>query len=69
MDVVKTRVQATPLEAASGAGGTLAAVRTMAEAEGWRVFGRGLTARAFKIGLGQAVTVGTYDLVRQQLRR
>ena len=65
VDVVKTHMQATPLTARSG--GSLVAVRELVASEGLGAFARGLSARAWKIGLGQAVIFGTYDAVRSQL--
>ena len=65
VDVVKTHMQATPLTA--GSGGTLVAVRELVASEGLGAFARGLSARAWKIGLGQAVIFGTYDAVRSHL--
>ena len=78
VDVIKTRVQATPLAAAgaaaaeggtngAAAGHTLAVVRGMLAHEGVGVFTTGMVARAWKIGLGQAVIFGTYDAVRRRL--
>ena len=65
VDVVKTHMQATPLTARSG--GTLVAVRELIASEGLGAFARGLSARAWKIGLGQAVIFGTYDAVRSRM--
>jgi Mitochondrial carrier protein len=65
VDVVKTHMQAIPLTARSG--GSLVAVRELLASEGLGAFARGLSARAWKIGLGQAVIFGAYDVVRSRL--
>lgn len=95
IDVIKTRVQATPTGSASPALSTLATVhaplrralsprarartppcmrrrasvqvRTLLRDEGVGAFGRGMSARMLKIGLGQAVIFQTYDTVKTRL--
>ena len=66
IDVVKTRVQAAGLSE-GGAGGVAAVVRTLLREEGLQGLARGMTARAIKIGVGQAVIFGTYDAVRKRM--
>ena len=70
VDVIKTRVQATPLGASGEAPGVAAIVRHMLASEQGLVSAMsvGMGARSLKIGLGQAVIFGTYDVVVRRLR-
>eukprot|EP00327_Prymnesium_parvum_P030176 CAMPEP_0195581938 /NCGR_PEP_ID=MMETSP0814-20130614/21259_1 /TAXON_ID=97485 /ORGANISM="Prymnesium parvum, Strain Texoma1" /LENGTH=235 /DNA_ID=CAMNT_0040719421 /DNA_START=1 /DNA_END=704 /DNA_ORIENTATION=+ len=54
VDVLKTRVQAAPIER-KGAGGTFHVARQLLQSEGLQVLMQGMSARMIKIGLGQAV--------------
>lgn len=72
--VIKTRVQASaPLNGGNGSSGGSAALGTMEAARalmregGGAAFAHGMMARTLKIGLGQAVIFGTYDVVRRRL--
>ena len=71
VDVVKTRVQATPLGAGGQAVGVMQVLRAMqAEPGGMAAaVSVGMGARALKIGLGQAVIFGTYDALSRRLAR
>mmetsp|Transcript_9149 Transcript_9149/g.29428 ORF Transcript_9149/g.29428 Transcript_9149/m.29428 type:complete len:272 (+) Transcript_9149:189-1004(+) len=65
VDVVKTRIQAAP--AGGGLGAQVGTVREMIAAEGWVSLTRGMSARALKIGSGQAVIFGVFDCVKRRL--
>lgn len=68
VDVVKTRVQAAPLQS-GGAASSVEVVRNLLRDEGLQALGKGLGARLLKIGLGQAIIFGTYDAVRKRMPR
>jgi hypothetical protein len=53
--------------AASGDVSVVRVVRELVRERGGAVFFRGMSARVLKIGLGQAVIFGMYDVVRRRL--
>lgn len=69
VDVIKTRVQAAPLGAPGDrAAGVAHAVRSLlAEQDLVSAMSVGMKARALKIGLGQAIVFGTYEVVSRRL--
>lgn len=66
VDVLKTHVQATPIEANGGSGAVGAAAALLRE-KGVVFLARGMGARMLKIGIGQAVIFGVYDAARTRL--
>ena len=53
--------------AGDGLGAQVGTVREMIAAEGWVSLTRRMSARALKIGSGQAVTFGVFDCVKRRL--